>query len=73
MYFGIILSLQPYFACRRGTYRQEYAAIAQALVCQVVENLVKAGMDVPVFKSSNIDGGDEHNHRMFEKYYGYWK
>jgi uncharacterized phosphosugar-binding protein len=48
-------------------------AIAQALVCQVVENLVKAGMDVPVFKSSNIDGGDEHNHRMFEKYYGYWK
>ena len=48
-------------------------AIAQALVCQVVENLVKAGMDVPVFKSSNVDGGDEHNHRMFEKYYGYWK
>ena len=42
-------------------------------MCQVVENLVKAGMDVPVFKSSNIDGGDEHNHRMFEKYYGYWK
>ena len=21
----------------------------------------------------NVDGGDEHNHAMFEKYYGYWK
>ena len=47
--------------------------IAQALVCQVVDNLVKAGITPPVFKSSNVDGGDEHNNRMFEKYYGYWK
>lgn len=47
--------------------------IAQALVCQVVDNLVKAGIEPPVFKSSNVDGGDEHNNRMFEKYYGYWK
>ena len=47
--------------------------IAQALVCQVVDNLVKAGMEPPVFKSSNTDGGDEHNNRMFETYYGYWK
>ena len=47
--------------------------IAQALVCQVVDNLVKAGIEPPVFKSSNVDGGDEHNNRMFDKYYGYWK
>ena len=47
--------------------------IAQALVCQVVDNLVKAGLEPPVFKSSNVDGGDEHNNRMFDKYYGYWK
>lgn len=47
--------------------------IAQALVCQVVNNLVQAGIEPPVFKSSNVDGGDEHNHRMFETYYGYWK
>ena len=32
--------------------------IAQALVCQVVDNLVKAGLEPPVFKSSNSDGGD---------------
>ena len=47
--------------------------IAQALVCQVVDNLVRAGIEPPVFKSSNADGGDVHNNRMFEKYYGYWK
>ena len=48
-------------------------AIAQALVCQVVDNLVKEGIEPPVFKSSNVDGGDAHNKRMFEQYYGYWK
>ena len=48
-------------------------AIAQALVCQVVDDLVKAGIEPPVFKSSNVDGGDEHNNRMFDTYYGYWK
>ena len=47
--------------------------IAQALVCQVVDNLVKEGIEPTVFKSSNVDGGDEHNNRMFDKYYGYWK
>lgn len=47
--------------------------IAQSLICQVVDNLVKAGIEPPVFKSSNVDGGDEHNNRMFERYYGYWK
>ena len=47
--------------------------IAQALICQVVDNLVKVGMEPPVFKSSNVDGGDAHNNRMFDTYYGYWK
>ena len=47
--------------------------IAQALVCQVVDNLVKAGIEPPVFKSSNVDGGDEKNAHLYETYYGYWK
>ncbi len=47
--------------------------IAQALVCQVVDNLVKAGMEPPVFKSSNVDGGDAYNNQLFDKYYGYRK
>ena len=48
-------------------------ASAQALICRVVESLVQAGIDPPVFKSSNVDGGDEHNNRMFDTYYGYRK
>jgi uncharacterized phosphosugar-binding protein len=47
--------------------------IAQALVCQVVDNLVKMGIEPPVFKSSNADGGDAHNNRIFNTYYGYRK
>lgn len=47
--------------------------IAQALVCEVVDKLVKAGIEPPIFKSSNVDGGDAHNNRMFDTYYGYWK
>ncbi len=48
-------------------------AIAQALVCRVVDKLVRAGIEPPIFKSSNVDGGDAHNSALFEKYYGYWK
>lgn len=48
-------------------------AIAEALACQVVDNLLKAGIEPPVFKSSNVDGGDAYNDQIFKKYYGYWK
>lgn len=48
-------------------------ALAQALIVQTIDNLVKAGMHPPVFKSSNVDGGDAYNDALFEKYYGYWK
>ena len=47
--------------------------IAQALVCEVVDKLVKAGVEPPVFKSSNVDGGDAYNQKLFDTYYGYWK
>lgn len=47
--------------------------IAQALIAQVIDNLVKAGKTPPVFKSSNVDGADDYNNELFEKYYGYWK
>lgn len=47
--------------------------IAEGYTCEVVDKLVKEGIEPPIFKSSNVDGGDEHNHAMFEKYYGYWK
>jgi len=47
--------------------------IAQALVCEVVDQLVREGIEPPIFKSSNVDGGDAHNNKMFDTYYGYWK
>lgn len=48
-------------------------AIAEALACQVVNNLVKDGMEPPVFRSSNVDGGDAYNQNLYDTYYGYWK
>lgn len=47
--------------------------IAQALICQVVEDMVREGMEPPVFVSSNVDEGDAFNQKLFETYYGYWK
>lgn len=47
--------------------------IAEALACQVAENLAKMGMEPPVFVSSNVDGGDARNEHLYETYYGYWK
>ena len=48
-------------------------AIAQALIISVIENLVGSGIEPPVFKSSNVDGADEYNDNLFDKYYGYRK
>ena len=48
-------------------------AIAQAMTVSIVDKLVKAGMEPPVFRSSNVDGGDEFNKELYSKYYGYWK
>ena len=48
-------------------------AIVQALVCTAVEQMVAAGFEPPIFKSSNADGGDAHNEAIFRQYYGYRK
>ena len=48
-------------------------AVAQMLTTEIVERMVKAGVKPPVFCSSNVDGGDEKNAALYEKYYGYWK
>lgn len=47
--------------------------IAQALIASVVDKLVKLGLETPVFKSSNLDGADEYNDKLFDEFYGYWK
>lgn len=50
-------------------------AIANTLIVSLVEKLNKMGIETPIFKSSNMDGADEYNNDLFDKYYGYrkWK
>lgn len=43
--------------------------IVQALVTTAIDMMIKDGFIPPVFKSSNVDGADEYNHELFEKYY----
>ena len=42
--------------------------IVQLLVSAFVQLEVEKGGDVPVFRSSNIDGGDAYNEKLFERY-----
>lgn len=48
-------------------------AIAQALIVTAVGAMAQRGFEPPIFKSSNIDGADEYNNMLFDKYYGYMK
>ncbi|GEN89214.1 SIS domain-containing protein [Oceanobacillus sp. FSL W8-0428] len=47
--------------------------ISQAIIIGVISRLKEAELEIPVFKSSNLDGADEYNDRLFNQYYGYWK
>ncbi|MFX3617399.1 MAG: sugar isomerase domain-containing protein [Sporolactobacillus sp.] len=42
--------------------------IANSIVLQTVENLLGEGIQPPVFHSSNVDGGDAFNAKIFEEY-----
>ncbi len=44
------------------------AAIINSLCAEVVGLYVEAGLEPPVFMSANVDGGDEYNDKMLEKY-----
>lgn len=46
------------------------AAILEAIVCGVVEQMLAEGKDPEVFCSSNVDGGDEKNAGYLAKYRG---
>ncbi len=45
-------------------------AILNAVVARVAELLMEQTGDAPVFLSSNLEGGDEHNKRWMERYKG---
>lgn len=44
------------------------AALAHALVLAFVQKLIQAGIQPPVFKSSNLDGADAYNETLFDTY-----
>ncbi|MBQ7866593.1 MAG: SIS domain-containing protein [Clostridia bacterium] len=44
------------------------AAMLQSIVCRVKELSLEEGFEADYFKSSNVDGGDEWNDRLIEKY-----
>lgn len=44
------------------------AAMLQAIACRVKEISLQEGWEAEFFKSSNIDGGDEYNEALLEKY-----
>ena len=44
------------------------AAMLQAIVCRVKEISLEEGFEADFFKSSNVDGGDEWNDRLIERY-----
>lgn len=44
------------------------AAITNSIIAQTIVILAEAGIEPPIFKSANIDGADEHNHRLLDAY-----
>lgn len=39
-----------------------------AIISETISKLIALGITPPVYLSANLDGGDEHNRRMLEKY-----
>lgn len=44
------------------------AALMNGLIIEVVEKLINDKIVLPVFLSANLDGGDEHNRKIFKEY-----
>lgn len=44
------------------------SAIVNSMVAQVAEQLINKGITPPILFSANIDGGKEHNNKIFKKY-----
>ena len=43
-------------------------SLINGIVIETVERLIADGIVPPVFMSANLDGGDEHNRKIFEEY-----
>lgn len=43
-------------------------SLLNAIIIDAVEKMISDGIVPPVFMSANLDGGDEHNAKIFEEY-----
>lgn len=43
--------------------------IVQAVVTTAIDMMIQDKFEPPVFKSSNVDGADKYNEKIFDKYY----
>ena len=43
--------------------------IIESVIAQVIDNLAKSGVKPPVLLSANVDEGDAHNKKLYEKYF----
>lgn len=43
--------------------------IVESLIAQTIENLIRMGVEPPVLLSANVDEGDAHNKKLYEKYF----
>jgi uncharacterized phosphosugar-binding protein len=46
------------------------AAIAQAVVAEVTSRLIERGVEPPIYRSANVEGGDVHNDAWEARYAG---
>lgn len=44
------------------------AAILNQIIVNSVELLIKRGLEIPIFKSGNVDGSEDHNNELINKY-----
>jgi uncharacterized phosphosugar-binding protein len=45
-------------------------AVLECLIAETIDLLISRGITPPVFMAQNVDGGEEFNNKMFEKYKG---
>ena len=44
------------------------ALVVNMLMLQVIDRIVEVGEEPPILRSYNLDGADEHNQKLFERY-----
>ncbi len=44
------------------------ALIVNMLMLSVIEHIIEAGEEPPILRSYNLEGADEHNQRLFDRY-----